>query len=66
MIEDGVYPSSVPSFLGDVEFEASLSRSKCGFEVFVVALGWFVGWSKWSKIGLQEFRIFPKFEVRLS
>ena len=28
-----------------------------------VALGRFVVWSKWSKIGLQQFRILSKFDV---
>ena len=36
MSEDGVYPSSVPSFLGDVEFEVARLRSN--FEIIEVAL----------------------------
>ena len=64
MSEDGVYPSSVPSFLRDVEFEAARSSSNFGrIEVAVVALGRFMVRSKWSKIGLQEFRILPEVRV---
>ena len=33
MSEDGVYPSSVPSFLGDVEFERPVSDPILGVEV---------------------------------
>ena len=62
MSEDGVYPSSVLSFLGDVEFEAARSRSNFGFKVAHCSIGEVRGVIKWSKIGLQEFRILP--EVR--
>ena len=55
MSDDGVYPSSVTSFLGYVELESGHSRSNFGDRWPVVALGWFVVWSKWSKNGLQEF-----------
>ena len=64
MSEDGVYQSSVPSFLfGDVEFEAARPDPILGgLRWLVVTLGRFVVQSKWSKIDLQEFRIRP--EVR--
>ena len=53
----------LPSFLGDVEFEAAFPDPTLGgSRRLVVALGRFVVRSKWSKIGLQEFRILP--EVR--
>ena len=44
MSEDGVYMSSVPSFLRNVsvEFEAARSRSNFGDKVARYSMGWFV------------------------
>ena len=59
MSEDGVYPSSVPSFLMDVEFERPVSdpilrveKARCIIVVILCV--------KMSKIGLHEFRILLK------
>ena len=66
MSKNGVYPLSVPSSLSEgIEFEAALSRSNFGSQVVIVALGWFVVWSKWNKIVLQKFRIHPEVRVRM-
>ena len=61
MSELGVYPSSVPSFLGDFEFERPVSDPILGIEMARCSIEVIRG-VKWSKIGLQEFRILP--EVR--
>ena len=50
----------LPSFLGDVEFEAARSRSILGSRWPVVALGWFVVQSKWSKICFRNSKFVPK------
>ena len=39
MSDDGVYPSSVPSFLGDVEFERPVSVPILGVEVARCIIG---------------------------
>ena len=49
------------SFLGDVEFEVARFRYNFDVDWLVVCLVWFVVWSKWSKISLQEFRLLPEF-----
>ena len=57
MSEDGVYLSSNPSFLGDVEFEGARFRFNFGFRGGPLKIWLYMVWSKCSKIGLQEFRI---------
>ena len=64
MSEDRVYPLGVPSFLSggcwvrSCPFQIQFWESRWPVVAFVVV----AEWSKWSKIGLQEFQIFP--EVR--
>ena len=42
MSEDVAYPSSITtSFLGDVDFEAALSRTNSWSRWLVVTMGWF-------------------------
>ena len=53
------------SFLDDVEFEAAFPDPILGAELTHCSIMEFVVLSKWSKIGLQEFRILIEFEVRM-
>ena len=79
MSEDGVYPSSVPSFVdvpsfvecsflfGDVEFESPHSRFILGVEVARCSI--FVGsWCVQSgpKLFYRNSESFQKFEVRMN
>ena len=51
------------SFLGDVEFEAALFRSNFVVDVACFSIGLVRGLSKWSKVGLQDFRILHEVRV---